>query len=43
MMRKKREERYQNSWELENALKSALEKIEQEEILPELDDLEVTR
>ena len=43
MMRKKREERYQNSWELENALKSALEKIEQEEILPELDDLEETR
>ncbi len=30
MMRKKREERYQNSWELEAALKAALEKLENE-------------
>ena len=30
MMKKKREERYQNSWELEAALKGALEKLENE-------------
>ncbi len=41
MMRKKREERYQNSWELEAAIKGALEKME-EETTPDLSELEKT-